>query len=258
MLKAKHRWCLTGTPIQNRLEDLGALVEFLRVDPFNDPDIFKHTFLAPIYKEQQGGWGRLRSLIKSIALRRTKAAVYTDLSLPPRRDLIHYVHLNDEEQTLYNLVKRGFALAIESGGAIMNTFQFILRLRQICNHGSDLLPGDLQDWLKDATYPQSQGCEICGKIFDHEDESSYHVFSCFHQVCQVCHQSSSVYDDSSYFTCPLCNDTTIEGDDNIRSAKGSKIQPPRYHPSSKVKALLQNLQNDHTVAIASNQRPAKR
>ncbi|KAI2777343.1 SNF2 family N-terminal domain-containing protein [Daldinia loculata] len=257
MLKAKHRWCLTGTPIQNRLEDLGALVEFLRVDPFNDPDIFKHTFLAPIYKEQQGGWGRLRSLIKSIALRRTKASVDTDLGLPPRKDLIHCVHLNDEEQALYNLVKRGFALAIESGGAIMNTFQFILRLRQICNHGSDLLPGDLQGWLQEVTCPRPQGCEFCGNILDHEDESSYHVFSCFHQVCRVCHQSSSVYDDSSYFTCPLCNGTTLEGDDNIRSAKGSKIQPLRYHPSSKVKALLQNLHNDHTVAIVSNQRPAK-
>ncbi|KAI1657871.1 SNF2 family N-terminal domain-containing protein [Daldinia decipiens] len=259
MLKAKHRWCLTGTPIQNRLEDLGALVEFLRVDPFDDPDIFKHTFLAPIDKRQQGGWERLRSLIKSIALRRTKASVDTDLDLPPRSDLIHYIHLNDEERTLYNLVKRGFALAIESGGATMNTFQFILRLRQICNHGSDLLPGDLQDWLQDATCLQFQKCESCGKSLDHEDESSYHVFSCFHQVCRVCLQSSDAYDDSS-LACPLCNVTALEGDEiskSTRGSKGSEVQPLRYFPSSKVKALLQNLHSDHTAATASDQRPAK-
>ncbi|KAI0847593.1 SNF2 family N-terminal domain-containing protein [Daldinia vernicosa] len=260
MLKAKHRWCLTGTPIHNRLEDLGALIEFLRVDPFNDPDIFQHTFLAPIAKGQQGGWERLRSMIKSIALRRTKEAVDGDISLPPRRDLIHWVHLNDEEQALYNLVKRGFALAIELGGGIMNTFQFILRLRQICNHGSDLLPGDLQDWLKDATCSQSQGCEFCGKFLDHEDELSYHVFSCFHQVCRVCLQNSGAYDDSSHFTCPLCNDTALEGDESMKSTRGSegsKVRPLTYQLSSKVKALLQNLHDDHTVAIASNQRPAK-
>jgi SNF2 family DNA or RNA helicase len=35
-LHARYRWYLTGIPIQNRLEDLGSLVEFLRVDPFDN------------------------------------------------------------------------------------------------------------------------------------------------------------------------------------------------------------------------------
>ncbi|KAI1481970.1 SNF2 family N-terminal domain-containing protein [Daldinia eschscholtzii] len=255
MLKAKHRWCLTGTPIQNRLEDLGSLVEFLRIHPFDDPDVFKHTFLTPIDQGQQSGWDQLKSLIQSIALRRTKESVNSDLCLPSRKDFIHHVRLNSEEQTLYNLVKRGFALAIESGGAVMNTFQFILRLRQICNHGSDLLPGDLRDWLRDATYSQSQRCELCNISLDHEDESSYHVFPCFHQVCRACLQSSITYD-SGLSTCSLCNDTTFEEDENMEQTS-SKAQPLNYSPSSKVKALLQNLRNDHTAAIASSQLPAK-
>ncbi|KAI1802019.1 SNF2 family N-terminal domain-containing protein [Daldinia bambusicola] len=249
MLKAKHRWCLTATPIQNRLEDLGALVEFLRIYPFDDPSVFKHTFLAPINQGQQSGWERLRSLIKSIALRRTKASVTSELELPPRTDLIHDVRLNDEEQTLYNSVKRKFALAIESGGTTMNTFQFILRLRQICNHGGDLLPGDLQDWLQSATCSQLQRCEICSITLDHGDELSCQVFSCFHQVCWACLQSNSVCDDSGLPTCPLCNNTSLEEDQNMNAM--------RYNPSSKVKALLQNLHNDHKTSTESNQPPLK-
>ncbi|KAI1379440.1 SNF2 family N-terminal domain-containing protein [Hypoxylon crocopeplum] len=266
-LKAKHRWCLTGTPIQNRLEDLGALVEFLRVDPFDSPYTFRNTFLTPIDNGQRSGWDRLRSLIKSITLRRTKEALNADLNIPPRRDVIHPVDLNDEEHTLYDLVKRRFALAIDSGGSVMNTFQLILRLRQICNHGSDLLPQSLRAWLNEASLfgdtnlSQLQRCEVCDTALDGEDESSYRVFPCFHQVCQVCLQDKDKdYSSNGILSiCPLCNINTVEKieDTDTKSERPSEIRSTDYRPSSKVKALLQNLQKDREDAITSGQRPAK-
>ncbi|OTA59128.1 hypothetical protein K449DRAFT_436085 [Hypoxylon sp. EC38] len=263
-LKAKHRWCLTGTPIQNRLDDLGALVEFLKLDPFDDPGTFRNTFLTPIDNGEQSGWERLRSLIRSIALRRTKKALDADLSLPARRETIHWIHLDDEERALYNLVKKHFTLAIDSGGSVMNTFQFILRLRQICNHGIDLLPQSLRVWLKEAASlgaavsPLLQRCEVCDTAIDDNDSSSYHVFSCFHQICRACLQANGVPNNGTDCVCPVCDTDILEKTEgSIKPMPDHESGSMCYHPSSKVQALLQNLHNDRKVAITSGQPSAK-
>ncbi|KAI0152567.1 SNF2 family N-terminal domain-containing protein [Hypoxylon sp. NC0597] len=263
MLKAKHRWCLTGTPIQNRLDDLGALVEFLKVDPFDNPSTFRNTFLSPIDSGEKSGWERLRSLIRSIALRRTKKALDGDLSLPARRETVHWINLDNEERALYNLVKKHFALAINSGAPVMNTFQFILRLRQICNHGSDLLPQSLRAWLNEAASlwgavsPLLQRCEVCDTALD-DSNSSYDALSCFHQVCQTCLPADDAPNNGTGSVCPVC-DTGIleETEGGIKPKPDHKSGSMRYRPSSKVKALLQNLQNDREVAITSGQPSAK-
>ncbi|KAI0387920.1 SNF2 family N-terminal domain-containing protein [Hypomontagnella monticulosa] len=264
-LKARHRWCLTGTPIQNRLEDLGALVQFLKVDPFDKPSMFRDTFLASNSNGKPSDWGRLRSLIKAIALRRTKKSLSAELNLPPRREIIQWVDLDDTEKALYDLVKRRFALAIDSEGSVMNTFQFILRLRQICNHGSVLLPPSLQTWLKEAsilgnaTLPQLRLCELCEIVLDDQGEPSSGVFSCYHQVCRACILGNDTPSDGTYSTCPLCNDDVSSGVERICAASPirSKLGLTGYRPSSKVRALLQNLKNDRHAAITSGRQPAK-
>ncbi|OTB06436.1 hypothetical protein M426DRAFT_110751 [Hypoxylon sp. CI-4A] len=263
-LNAQHRWCLTGTPIQNRLDDLGALVDFLKVDPFNNPNVFKNTFLTPIGNGEKLGWERLRSLIKAIALRRTKQALAGEVDLPPRHEIIHWVNLNDEEKALYDLVKRYFTLAIDAKASNRNAFQLITRLRQICNHGSDLLPSNLRAWLSNASLfndnplPPAQMCEVCDAALD-DDPSSSHMFSCFHQVCQACIPTDYVLASESCAVCPVCNPTiptTADRMDRVSDiAFGTKSTS--YRPSSKVIALLQNLQNDRQAAFISGQPSSK-
>lgn len=46
-LEAEHRWCITGTPIQNRLGDLCSLLRFLRVHPYDDPRVFEAEISQP-------------------------------------------------------------------------------------------------------------------------------------------------------------------------------------------------------------------
>ncbi|KAI1211065.1 SNF2 family N-terminal domain-containing protein [Annulohypoxylon truncatum] len=263
-LKARHRWCLTGTPIQNRLEDLGALVEFLKVDPFDDPSTFKNTFLTPISQGEQSGWERLRLLVRSIALRRTKKALDSDLNLPLRYEIDHMVDLDDNEKALYDLVKRNFAMATDSGGPTMKTFQLILRLRQVCNHGSDLLPHSLRSWLHeasafDAAFPPLQRCEQCDTTIDEEGELSSCLLSCFHQVCRTCLAIDDSLVNSTSPICPLCDgDPFGEGKKaNVAWRTTPEFESNSYRPSSKVKALLQNLQNDRQAAVASIQPSAK-
>jgi SWI/SNF-related matrix-associated actin-dependent regulator of chromatin subfamily A3 len=56
-LKARSRWCLTGTPIQNRLEDIGSLFAFIRIIPFNSASTFRKYIATPF---DDGGKRRIR------------------------------------------------------------------------------------------------------------------------------------------------------------------------------------------------------
>jgi SNF2 family DNA or RNA helicase len=72
-LTAQFRWCLTGTPYQNTVDDVYSLVRFLRIPPFADRKYWKERITTP----SKGGntslaLTRLRTLLRAIMLRRTK------------------------------------------------------------------------------------------------------------------------------------------------------------------------------------------
>ncbi|KAG9021750.1 hypothetical protein FS837_007005, partial [Tulasnella sp. UAMH 9824] len=87
-LQAKYRWCLTGTPIQNSVEELFSLLHFLQVRPLNDWDTFKAQISNPIKAGRSAvPMKRLHVVLSAIMLRRTKTQVVNGkpiLSLPDR------------------------------------------------------------------------------------------------------------------------------------------------------------------------------
>ncbi|KAH6850549.1 SNF2 family N-terminal domain-containing protein [Chaetomium sp. MPI-CAGE-AT-0009] len=259
-LAARHRWCLTGTPIQNRLKDLGSLVEFLRVDPFDSPGAFRHLFLDPISRQDASGWERLLALIRCISLRRTKDALENELALPARQEIVWKVSLDEEERRVYSLVKRRFALAINAGGNRMSAFQLILRLRQICDHGVALLPAHLQEWIQQASrfgpqVPlQAETCLSCGRIpeDDLDDDILLESLSCSHQVCRSCRLAAkSIRQDSvGEACCPVCQSEGLRGRHEKEIPPEGGDLPP-YRPSSKVRELLRNLNHDQQHAAAT-------
>src|SRR2546421_4056904 len=70
-ISAKYRWCLTGTPIQNSLEDLGALIKFLQVPLLDTTPAFRYYIVSPIESGHPTGFLGFRLLLKSLCLRRT-------------------------------------------------------------------------------------------------------------------------------------------------------------------------------------------
>jgi SWI/SNF-related matrix-associated actin-dependent regulator of chromatin subfamily A3 len=144
-LMADRRLCLTGTPVQNKLDDVFALIKFLRLDPFEDKNLWTEFIGTPVKYGQPLGVARLQTIMKCITLRRTKETKTHDgeriLSLPPRRDELRYLKFDEQEQTIYDqFFKESKAEfnALSNKNEVMKNYvgilQKILRLRQICDH----------------------------------------------------------------------------------------------------------------------------
>ncbi|XP_002073794.3 transcription termination factor 2 [Drosophila willistoni] len=102
-LRAKYRWALTGTPIQNKELDVYALLKFLRCSPFDDLATWKKW----IDNKSAGGQNRLNLLMKSLMLRRTKAQLQLDgkLNNLPQKELrLIEINLDKDEMNVYQKV----------------------------------------------------------------------------------------------------------------------------------------------------------
>lgn len=134
-----HRWCITGTPLQNRLGDLSSLLRFLKVYPYDDPKTFEAEIMQPWRRTiNEKPLHKLQSLMEMIALRRSKSVV----SLPARDEHIKEVAFSDEEMDLYKRAREGTIQVLDkalsgtaTGSIYLNAFQRINELRFICNHG---------------------------------------------------------------------------------------------------------------------------
>ncbi|KAF8578440.1 hypothetical protein K439DRAFT_1528852 [Ramaria rubella] len=144
-LFADRRLCLTGTPVQNKLDDVYALIKFLRLEPFDDKSVWTEYVGGPVKFGQPLGVARLQTIMKCITLRRTKESKASDgtniLSLPPRRDELRLLKFDEKEQQIYNGFfdesKAEFNQMSENNEVMKNyvgILQKILRLRQICDH----------------------------------------------------------------------------------------------------------------------------
>ena len=147
-LSAQRRWAVTGTPVQNRLDDLGALIRFLRVKPFNEKHGFAQFILSPFKNADPEILPKLRLLVDSITLRRLKDRI----DLPPRHDQVVRLPFSEEEFILYEWFAKDSdnkmrIIASENkkslgGKSYVHILRAIMRLRLICAHGRELLSED--------------------------------------------------------------------------------------------------------------------
>ncbi|KAL8788591.1 MAG: hypothetical protein Q9195_007235 [Heterodermia aff. obscurata] len=154
-LKAKHRWCLTGSPVFNRVHDLHALLKFLKAYPFDNTSYFNSHITNLLKTSEKKALENLKTLFNCVALRRTKSAVTDQLQLTPRIDRIQEVKFSSEERSLYETIRKSLSYFFHSSeadagkaGSSGNMLQTITRLRRFCNHGLDLLPPEIRKVLE--------------------------------------------------------------------------------------------------------------
>jgi len=137
-LKSDRRWCLSGTPIQNRLNDLESLLGFLHFQPFLRTSVFQKYILEPLSKDTPDHAKNLRALLSGLCLRR--GGKYLGLSDPTVEEI--RVGLTAAERSLYDDTLRRCASDLDDVVSKKSKakkyavlFAAITRLRRICNHG---------------------------------------------------------------------------------------------------------------------------
>jgi SWI/SNF-related matrix-associated actin-dependent regulator of chromatin subfamily A3 len=203
-LVAKFRWCLSGTPIQNRLEDIGSLFAFIRAHPFDRIAEFRRWIALPFEQghSRERASHRLTQLIDSTCLRRTRGLLH----LPNQRERVQYLDFSAEEKAQYKRTKLQMsrrmyrADAFSRKGDTFGQFHVQLQLRIFCNHGTfqdpfSWLRHDQRSEREDLFYLRNgQGhkeakCSLCRQWLPYlTRDQIYRTVTkrCAHVLCEPC------------------------------------------------------------------------
>jgi len=139
-LKSRYKLILSGTPVENSVNDLWTQMSFINPGLLGSQQYFQNEFVTPIEKKKDEGQAhKLQVLIKPFVLRRTKEQVATEL--PPKTEHLFYCQMSDEQASVYEKVKseyRNELLKSLEDGTFAQTqiqvLQGLMKLRQIANH----------------------------------------------------------------------------------------------------------------------------
>jgi SNF2 family DNA or RNA helicase len=142
-LHAAFRLTLTGTPVENRLEELWSQLHFLNRDLLGSRTHFEERYARPIAAGEPGVAAELRERLRPFVLRRLKSEVAPEL--PPRTEAVLHCELSDAERAVYDTVRAAtrsdIVARLQSGeGSVLEALEALLRLRQAACH-SALVPG---------------------------------------------------------------------------------------------------------------------
>jgi hypothetical protein len=141
-LQAEQRVVTTGTPVENHLGELWALMRFLEPGLLGSWEAFRFSFAEPIEAGLSQPLEQLRQLVLPFVLRRTKAAVLAEL--PPRTEQLLEVELHPEERALYTALREQAEELLDAldEPQPLQILAQLTRLRMACCHPSLVLEGD--------------------------------------------------------------------------------------------------------------------
>ncbi len=145
-IQARHRLVLTGTPVENRLEDLWALFDFLMPGYLGSLPEFKEKYISlPLKTKQAEALALLRKKVAPFMLRRLKEEVLPEL--PPKIAFIRDVAMTQLQEDAYrsilHQVKQDVINSVSEFGlnkSRITVLSALTKLRQICDHPGLVLP----------------------------------------------------------------------------------------------------------------------
>lgn len=136
------RVALTGTPIENSLEDIWSQFYFLNPGLLGTPEEFARTFSDPLRNGDNAAASALTRLIGRLILRRKKQDVAKEL--PPKTESVLYCNLSKAENEIYQTIlaatRKDIVEKLGEGGGVIQLLEALLRLRQASSDAS-LIPG---------------------------------------------------------------------------------------------------------------------
>ena len=259
-VSARSRWCLTGTPIQNTLMDLGALLAFMRIKPLDAHGAFRHWIMGPFedHKTKQIAIHRLSLLLEAICIRRTIERV----DIPRQQEETRVVHFTPEERHQYQETRKVMQrFIVQQAGeyrgvrSTVGMFQMYLQLRSFCNHGTyqRQFSWTRRNMVHEETdaicsiardsVARCMGCRQHLPIIGPSSTSRF-VEGCKHVFCDDCSQVTNGLQKNRH--CPLCSSLggisrSENTGDEAEGSDDSVFQPDGY--SSKINMLVSDVQD---------------
>jgi hypothetical protein len=142
-LSARHRIALTGTPVENRLAELWAMMDFANPGVLGTVNAFRARYAVPIERDADADIAaRLRRITQPFVLRRLKTDPRIINDLPDKIEMRQWCNLTTEQASLYKAVvdemlgKIDDSEGIERRGLVLAAMS---KLKQVCNHPAHLL-----------------------------------------------------------------------------------------------------------------------
>ncbi|GFP95905.1 putative swi/snf-related matrix-associated actin-dependent regulator of chromatin subfamily a member 3-like 3 [Phtheirospermum japonicum] len=279
-LSSYCRWCLTGTPLQNNLEDLYSLLRFLHVEPWCNWAWWNKLIQKPYENGDHRGLKLVKAILRPLMLRRTKESKDKEgrpiLVLPPTDIQVIECEQSEAEHDFYSaLYKRSkvqFDQFVAQGKVLhnyANILELLLRLRQCCNHPFLVMSrGDTEKYadlnklanrfLQSNTETTSQTVpsrayveEVVEGIRNGENtecpiclESADDpvLTPCAHRICRECLLTS--WQSPNVGFCPICRQV-VRKHELITCPTGSRFRidvEKNWKESSKIQKLLDCLE----------------
>ncbi|MDV8058205.1 MULTISPECIES: DEAD/DEAH box helicase [unclassified Rhodococcus (in: high G+C Gram-positive bacteria)] len=142
-IPADHKLALTGTPVENRLDELRSILDFANPGMLGRPSDFRKRFSVPIERENdENAVSRLRAITSPFILRRVKTDPTVISDLPEKNEMTVRTNLTAEQAALYKAVvdemmaQIADAKGMKRMGAVLSA---LTRLKQVCNHPAHFL-----------------------------------------------------------------------------------------------------------------------
>ncbi|MBS1934163.1 MAG: DEAD/DEAH box helicase family protein, partial [Bacteroidetes bacterium] len=172
LLRAKHRLCMSGTPLQNNTFDIFAQMNFLNPGMLGSLEFFRQEFAIPIDKfGEQDRKEHLRKLLFPFILRRTKEQVAKDL--PEKTETILFCEMEDEQRKIYDAYRNDYRDkilgTIDTQGiqkSQLTILQGLMKLRQICD--SPAILNETEKYPNHSIKLDELAREITENIGDHK------------------------------------------------------------------------------------------
>ncbi|XAR53171.1 DNA helicase [Bertholletia excelsa] len=228
-LRAKRRWCLSGTPIQNAIDELYSYFRFLKYDPYATYKSFCHSIKFQISRNSFQGYKKLQAVLRVIMLRRTKGTLIDGepiISLPPKTTCLTKVDFSAEERAFYLKLEadsrsqfKAYAAAGTVNQNYANILLMLLRLRQACDHPL-LVKGHNSDPVGRVS------SKIAKRLPRDMLVRLLNLLETSLAICRVCNDppEDAVVTMCGHVFCYQCVSEYLTGDDNMCPAPRCKEQ----------------------------------
>ena len=191
LIKAQYRLAVTGTPIENSVMDLYALMNFVNPGFFGTEANFRKMFLEKGQADKTPRMEALKAAVKPFILRRTKDKVAKDL--PEKTEMILYCEMDPGQRRTYETLRNYYRGELEEqvskegiNNSKLKVLEGLMRLRQVCDHPS-LVP-DYKDYKGGSAKMDA----LMQQVIEKADNHKVLIFSQFTGMLNLIRQTMEI------------------------------------------------------------------